>query len=271
MRSDTIKQPDFFYNLPDKIEMAIKRLREFEPKDNPYYLAFSGGKDSQVIYKLAQMSGVKFEVHMNQTSVDPKELLDFVRTNYTDVILHKPVKSMYQLIVEKGFPPTRQIRYCCEVLKERGGNGRFIVTGIRGKESYKRGKRKMVEACYKDKTKWYIHPIIDWTEEDVWAFIKQQKMPYCKLYDEGFKRLGCAICPKTSFKQMQFEAAKWPQFEKMYVGAMDKALRHDRYKTKPPTQKSGQEMFDWWVGRTKDISRVMTDDELENYELEEEE
>ena len=63
----------------DKVQTAIGRLKAFEPKDRPYWLAFSGGKDSCVILELAKMAGGRFEAHYNCTSVDPPELVRFIK------------------------------------------------------------------------------------------------------------------------------------------------------------------------------------------------
>ena len=70
--------------LLDKVQLAIKRLKAFEPPEG-YYLAFSGGKDSQAVYHLAKMAGVKFDAHYCVTSVDPPELVKFIKTHYPDV------------------------------------------------------------------------------------------------------------------------------------------------------------------------------------------
>lgn len=133
----------------DKVELAIKRLKAFEPPEG-YYLAFSGGKDSQAIYHLAKMAGVKFDAHYIVTSVDPPELVKFIKEHYPDVsreIPHdehgNPV-TMWSLIPEKLIPPTRIVRYCCEELKESGGTGRFTVTGVRAGESANRKKNQGV-------------------------------------------------------------------------------------------------------------------------------
>lgn len=127
----------------DKIELAIKRLQAFEPKEG-YYVAFSGGKDSQCVYHLCKMAGVKFDAHYNVTSVDPPELVRFIKTNYPDVKFEhqhdkngKPI-TMWSLIPERGTPPTMVIRYCCESLKESSGKGRYTVTGVRKSESIRR-------------------------------------------------------------------------------------------------------------------------------------
>ena len=96
----------------DKVQIAIERLQQFEPPEG-YYLAFSGGKDSIVLKRLADLSGVAYDAHMNMTTVDPPEVLQYVRQYYPDVEMVRPEKTMWQLIIERGMPPTRKMRYCC--------------------------------------------------------------------------------------------------------------------------------------------------------------
>ena len=103
----------------DKVQQAIERIKMFEPPEG-YYVAFSGGKDSQCIYHLCEEAGVKFDAHYNITGIDPPELVYFVRENYPDVKRHQHEKSMFRLMEEKGLP-TRLVRFCCAELKERGG------------------------------------------------------------------------------------------------------------------------------------------------------
>ncbi len=126
-----------------KVETAIKRLQSFEPPDG-YFVAFSGGKDSQCIYHLCQMAGVKFDAHYNVTSVDPPELVQFVKHQYPDVVFDIPRYAdgtritMWNLIPKEGMPPIRVQRYCCQELKECNGEGRVVVTGVRWAESARR-------------------------------------------------------------------------------------------------------------------------------------
>lgn len=134
---------DLFGQKRDKVQTAIDRLRAFEPKEG-YFLAFSGGKDSQCIYHLAKMAGVKFDAHYHVTSVDPPELVQFIKAQYLDVhrdIPHdkdgKPV-TMWSLIAQHTIPPMRQFRYCCGELKEVSGKGKIVVTGVRWAESARR-------------------------------------------------------------------------------------------------------------------------------------
>nr|DAO05978.1 MAG TPA: phosphoadenosine-phosphosulfate reductase [Caudoviricetes sp.] len=126
-----------------KLDLAIQRLKAFEPPEG-YWVAFSGGKDSQCVYHLCQMAGVKFDAHYSVTSVDPPEVVRFIRQEYPDVEFCFPRYSdgkritMWNLIPRVMIPPTRKQRYCCEKLKESGGRGRVVVTGVRWAESAKR-------------------------------------------------------------------------------------------------------------------------------------
>ena len=145
------------FEMTDLVKVAIDRLQAFCPPEG-YYLAFSGGKDSCVIKELADQAGVKYDAHYNVTTIDPPDLVRFIRAYHRDVIFDYPEKPFFRLLVEKGFP-LRQARWCCDLLKERGGEGRRVVTGIRWSESQQRATRKTVEHCFKDKSKIYINPI----------------------------------------------------------------------------------------------------------------
>ena len=112
---------------------------------NGYYLAFSGGKDSQALYHIAELAGVKFDAHMNFTSVDPPEVIRFVKKQYPEVDFIKPKKSIYQLAVEKQILPSMRVRWCCAEYKENTGAGRVTLIGIRHQESSRRAKRNEVE------------------------------------------------------------------------------------------------------------------------------
>ena len=144
----------------DKVQVAIDRLKTFEPPEG-YYLAFSGGKDSVVIKALADMAGVKYDAHYTHTSVEPPELVKFVKEHHPDVSIDFPRDkdgnriTMWNLIPQKRYPPTRIARYCCEKLKEQQSNGRMTVTGVRWAESpnRKRNQGEITVMSPKKKTK----------------------------------------------------------------------------------------------------------------------
>ena len=262
----------------NKIEVAIDRIRYFEPPEG-YYLAFSGGKDSIVCKELLDMAGVKYDAHYNHTTVDPPELIYYMREHHKDVIVEYPETTMWKLIVDKRMPPTRIVRYCCEVLKEGGGNGRFVVTGVRWAESAKRKnnrnvvefdaygsqskkaienrkiflmsdneeRRRMIETC-QIKGKHILNPIIDWTDKEVWDFIKLRNLPYCKLYDEGFTRLGCIGCPLSGPNGMKRDFERWPKYKDTYIRAFDKMNEVRKKEGLHTYFETGKEVMEWWIG-----------------------
>lgn len=121
-----------------KEAVAIQRLKAFEPESEPYYLCYSGGKDSDCIRILAQLAGVRHECKHNLTTVDAPETVYYVRDTIGIENIEKPPLSMWKLIVKNRMPPTRLSRYCCAELKERGGKGRMKITGVRYEESINR-------------------------------------------------------------------------------------------------------------------------------------
>jgi phosphoadenosine phosphosulfate reductase len=251
------------------VDAAIERLRMFCPPEG-YYLAFSGGKDSQCIYHLAREAGVKFDARYNVTGIDPPELVYHMQRHYPDVKREPYERSMWQLIKEQGVPPTRTMRYCCAALKERGGVGRVVIAGVRAAESTRRKTAwATVTTLHKDKSKRFyafdpeqglhlvrgcptggkvvVAPILDWTDRDVWAYLYDRDIPYCSLYDEGFKRLGCIGCPMARKAGREKEFARWPKFKAAYIKTFEEMLRlhPDRNYRQPWT--SGEEVFNWWV------------------------
>ena len=236
---------DLFENK-DHIERVIERLRAYEPA-NGYWLGFSGGKDSITLLRLAELSGVKFDAHFSLTTVDPPEVVRFVRESYPLVKCDRPPMTMYRLIIENGTPPTRIMRYCCSELKERGGTGRMVLTGIRWQESVRRKARKMVETCFRDPSKTYLHPIIDWTEAEVWEFIKRERLPIPSLYAEGWKRIGCVMCPMGKRRSVKRDMARWPRIAWMYQLACEAAYQRRLERGDKMSWTSGEDMFNWWV------------------------
>jgi phosphoadenosine phosphosulfate reductase len=258
--------------IRDKVAIAIDRLRAFEPEEG-YYLAFSGGKDSQCIYHLAIEAGVKFDAHYNLTTVDPPEIVNFIRTQYPNVKIHYPEKSMWGLIEKKGLP-TRWSRFCCETLKERGGEGRICVTGVRWDESDNRKKnrnafeivtakkenkklfndndnaRRMFENCTQ-KGKRVINPIIDWIDEDVWEYIRNRNFKYCKLYDQGHTRIGCIGCPLAGGESMKESFEIWPKYYESYRRAIGKFLvgylERCKKRDAKPFRSSVNGWLSWWM------------------------
>ena len=248
---------DGLFGREDKVQIAIERMQMFCPPEG-YYLAFSGGKDSVVIMALAKQAGVKFDAHYNITGIDPPELYYFIRDQHPEVTRHRPEMNMWQLIKKKMIPPTHVMRYCCEVLKENGGKGRHVMTGVRWAESNRRRQRRMNEVCVKSPLRRVLfHPILDWSERDVWEYIKTYNVPYCRLYDEGFTRLGCIGCPMARRKQRERAFARWPRYKAKYLAAFAEVVkaRQEKRLDKAYAEKypqlvkwdTAEQLFEWWM------------------------
>ena len=104
--------------------------------NSPFTIADSGGKDSSVLTHIALKSGCKFKVQHCHTTVDAPETVYFIRRKFEkmrsmgiECEIRYPRETMWQLIVRKGAPPTRKMRYCCSELKENHGTGEKLVTG----------------------------------------------------------------------------------------------------------------------------------------------
>ncbi|MDE7245735.1 MAG: phosphoadenosine phosphosulfate reductase family protein, partial [Oscillospiraceae bacterium] len=225
----------------------------------PLIVTISGGKDSSVITHLAIRAGIPFEAMHSHTTADAPETVYFVRQEFRRLeemgikcTINFPVykgarTSMWNLIPQKLMPPTRLVRYCCSVLKERGGAGRFIVTGVRWAESVKRknnrgiyetmpsdpskkiilnndndDRRRLFENC-RLQSKRACNPIIDWTDSDIWEYVRSENIPINPLYGCDFSRVGCIGCPMAD-RARKSQFVRYPKYRGMYIRAFDRML-----------------------------------------------
>lgn len=193
--------------------------------------------------------------------------------------------SMWRLIEKHNSLPMRHIRYCCEVLKEGHGIGRRCVMGLRAAESNRR-KRQVApignRATPRDKfskgealrifdleemhrmfdaddisgtmhqcdlkSKLTVSPMYYWEDSDLWDFIRDRGLPYCTLYDEGFKRLGCIGCPNGGKKGKEMDFERWPKFRDMYIRAIERIMKEKgAYKNFI----SAEDVLEWWINDSK--------------------
>lgn len=278
--------------MSDLEHIAIERLKtasdmSLQVYQQPLVVCISGGKDSSVITELAIRSGIPVEFMHNHTTADAPETVYFVRQEFKRLeelgykcTLNMPTykgqrTSMWNLIPQKLIPPTRLVRYCCSVLKETGGSGRFIATGVRWAESAARknnrgiyeqlaakkenkiilnndndDKRMLFENC-RLKAKRVVNPIIDWTDEEVWQFLNDGKCPVNPLYAEDWCRVGCVGCPMAGKKSREAEFMRWDKYKFLYILAFDKMLAERKSRGKNDGSwrmgTTGRDVFNWWM------------------------
>ena len=107
--------------------------------------------------------------------------------------------------------------------------------------------RRVIESCYK-RHKTTVNPIIEWTDADIWEFIRGEGIPYCELYDDGFTRLGCIGCPMAGTTGREHEFLRWPKYQAAYLSAFEKMLK-ERAKNgkKLNSWRSSRDVFNWWM------------------------
>lgn len=240
--------------LTIKVNTAIERCRQYVPTKG-FDLADSYGKDSGAVRKILELSEVAFDAHHNLTTIDPPELQRFGRTYHpdTEVIFprHDPktgkLLSFYNLVIKKGFPPTRVTRYCCSELKERGGKDRIVCTGRRREESANRANAQVIEPYRKDKRTTFFNPIFDWTEQDVWQFHIRYDIPYCILYKQGFSRLGCIMCPLSGSKHQEFEATRYPAHYAAILRTFDRMIKAKPIVAEHFGFKNALDVMQWYI------------------------
>lgn len=271
----------------DKVDIAIMRLREASQMSQQIYgkpliVTDSGGKDSSVCVHLAKKAGIPLEVQHAHTTADAPETVYFLREKFKRLegcgircSIQYPVyknkrTSMWHLISEYGFP-NRNRRFCCDILKESGiGKHAFAVTGVRWSESKKRRgrgvyetiqknkenkiilnndndeKRRLFETCQL-KAKRVCNPIIDWTDSDVWEFIRSENLEVNPLYFDGFTRVGCVGCPLAGLKMRNYQFSRYPKYKNIYIISAKKYIEKLTSIGKKFFLKNVEEYFHYWM------------------------
>lgn len=273
--------------MSDLEQISIERLKAASEMSLQHYglplvITDSGGKDSSVCKELAIRAGIPFEIMHNHTTADAPETVRFVRQEakrFEDLGIQYTINmptykgkrtSMWGLIPQKLMPPTRLVRYCCSVLKETGGAGRFITTGVRWAESTSRkntrgifekngdkehriilnndndDRRRLFENC-RLKSKRTVNPIIDWSDADVWQFLEESKVPTNPLYAEGWCRVGCVGCPMAGQAGRLKEFERWPKYKNLYLLAFKNLLDERAARGMYASWQTPEDVYNWWI------------------------
>lgn len=211
-------------SLSTKVDRSIRLLRSI-PTDTPVEIAYSGGKDSDVILRLAQMAGIPYEPIYKSTTIDPPGTIKHCLANGARII--RPKDTFFHLVAKHGFP-SRFMRFCCRILKEYKVNDRS-VQGIRREESVKRAARyKEPEMCRvyskTEKVRVYL-PILEWTMQDEAEFIRTEHIRCHPFYYDEWgcfhpeRRVGCMCCPLAYYKHRLAEFQRYTGMVRAYIKA----------------------------------------------------
>ena len=234
--------------LQSKIDHSISLIQRAEStalryRAEGFHVAFSGGKDSQVLLKLTQLAKVKYTAEHNLTTIDPPENIRFIKEHYPSVQIVRPTTTYWRLCAQHRMLPTQWTRFCCHELKETTNEHAVTLTGIRRGESLRRSKRTEVYLmtrrrhpeftegtldqfsryqettveCLKGKDKLTVNPILEWSDKDVWDFIHHYALPVNPLYVKGYTRVGCVCCPMSNIKNIRREVHDYPRYYQAYL------------------------------------------------------
>ena len=194
--------------LYKKVRQSVSLIQK-AVGDKVVEVAYSGGKDSDVILELTKMAGVKYRAIYKNTTIDPVGTVKHCKEKGCEIVRPKNGITFFKLVEKKGFP-NRRMRFCCEHLKEYKILD-MVIIGVRKSESRKRAERykEPVECRFygsKNKHAQAIYPILEWSDENVVEFVKERGIKCHPLYydEQGNfhveRRLGCVGCPLVSKK-----------------------------------------------------------------------
>lgn len=112
-----------------------------------------------------------------------------------------------------------------------------------------------------------VNPIYEWTDTDVWDYIRSEHIITNPLYECGYKRVGCIGCPMATYHHRMKEFSDYPKYKDMYISAFDRMLLERKKKGKTQDKwKSGEEVFNWWVEIDKHVvnGQITIDEWLKN-------
>ena len=216
-------------DIQKKTDRAVRLLQTVaKGYDQPIEVAYSGGKDSDVILRLAQKAGINHRAIYHNTTIDPPGTIAHAKAAGAEIM--RPERSFFQLVTQMGLPNRFQ-RFCCRYLKEYKVLDKAIM-GVRKAESTKRDLRynEPTECRYYGAKKpenhvEAIYPILDWTDDDVLSFIEQEGIRLHPLYyrEDGTidpkRRLGCMCCPLQYYKKRIESFRQYPGMVRAYCRA----------------------------------------------------
>jgi len=247
-------------------------------------LAIKSGISFEVSHSVTTVDAPQTNRHVSKVFAELKE--KGIRAyKKMPVYKGKPI-NMFSLIAEKGIPPTRLVRYCCRVFKENTEKNRVVALGVRSAESKKRRNRDtfstigkkladsrhfslehteevfkdakvqdeiwdcmLVTTARKHKTI-LVNPIYEWTDSEIWGYIHENNIAYNELYDMGYSRVGCILCPFAKKSEKQRDMITFPLYKRRYIKAFEKMLEVRKQKGKDDTTgawKDGEAVFRWWI------------------------
>lgn len=234
---------------------AIEFLLRETPDGETLFVGTSGGKDSIVTTDLVRRSGIPYELYHTLGGIDPPEVVRFLRRYYPETKYLRPRFSYWHNIQTKN-PPLINARWCCLKMRKEPSYKvphKYRVMGIRAEESSRRSKYTRVNYFefnrYGRPEHYQLYPIFHWTEADLWTYIEKYNLPYPDLYDQGFDRIGCIICPYHTKAQHELYRYKYPNIFKLFEKVVGKWYSRRKASGRDMNNANASEFItDWYQG-----------------------
>ncbi|HJJ36307.1 MAG TPA: aminotransferase class V-fold PLP-dependent enzyme [Methanocorpusculum sp.] len=210
------------FHLKNMERTAVREIRQnltLRPEIN---CSFSGGKDSTAVWNIAQKAGVT-KAFFIDTGLEFPETVAFVKEQ--NVAYIEKAGNFWQA-VERAGPPAKDHRWCCKLLKlnpvkiHLNESGPCLtVQGNRWYESWNRAELEAVTQNPNNPLQLNISPIRSWRALDVFFYLWLKEIPYNPLYEMGYERIGCYLCPAMLESELETMhhthaemAARWDEF-----------------------------------------------------------
>ncbi len=189
--------------LKEKISIGIDIIKEaYDRFGDKIGIAYTGGKDSSVLLDLTRKAfngKIPFKVITIDTSAEFKEIKEFIERIKKEWGFELLTYSNEEAL-KKNYPIARDKADCCLTLKTaplkqsvKDLHLKALMTGIRRDETEARADESFFSKR-KDPHHYRVHPILHFTEKDIWDYIKLYNLPYCSLYEQGYRSIDCAPC-----------------------------------------------------------------------------
>jgi phosphoadenosine phosphosulfate reductase len=206
----------------ERVTRARRLLAAVEKNHSPAVLASSFGAEDMVVLDLIARDGLAVGIFTLDTGRLPRETLDLigqVRHHYgIDVAVFSPWPDSVDSFVEQhgidGFyDGIEQRKACCAVrkvepLRRALAGKRGWVTGLRREQAESRGGLADIEHDLAHGL-WKYSPLADWSSEDVWQYLRANKVPYNRLHDRGYPSIGCEPCTRAVKPGEHPRAGRW--------------------------------------------------------------
>lgn len=218
----TAVTPTAFPGVPQRTEELERALRAIAIEHAPAVLASSLGAEDMVLTDAILRGGIAIEIFTLDTGrLNPEtlELLERVRDRYGyDIRVYQPHSAaVEQYVRELGldaiYRSVELRRRCCDIRKveplSRALAGKSAwVTGLRRAQSVTRAQLPLKEFDLAHGM-WKFNPLAEWSESDVWDYLRGRGVPYNALHDHGFRSIGCAPCTRPTAVGEDLRAGRW--------------------------------------------------------------